>query len=222
MISPKYSSTHYYHSVKTLANPPTAPNIVNLYLDHNCVFSAKLFLKLKSQVIPKLQEKHPNKFQFVYVNVVQPWHPNSTFLNEFSLVVAKLLREKASLDSNVKFWNVSEIIFSNKEHFFDTANVTLNRNEIYNQISDLVFDKIDLPFSKEDVLSELTFRPQKEISKQTNNGNGATVDLKYFTRYLRVVGIHITPTVSVNGIVNDSISSGSEPDELIKIFESLL
>lgn len=225
MISPKFSSTHYYHSARTLASGKSfTPHVVNLYLDYNCPFSAKLFLKLKPQVIPKLQELHPNKFQFVFVNVVQPWHTNSNLLHEFSLVVAKLLRGnlEKDIDSNTLFWDVSEVLFENKELFYDTANVNLNRNEIYQQISDLVFEKLSLPFSKDDVLRELTIQSETEKEKQSNSGNGATVDLKYFTKYLRNVGVHVTPTISINNIVNDSVSSGDEIENLIKTFESQL
>lgn len=219
MISPKYSLTHYFTNPATLT---AVPNIVNVYLDYNCPFSAKIFFKLRSSVIPALEKKHPSKFQFVFVNVVQPWHPNSVLLNEFSLVVAKFLRQKQVKDSNKLFWDVSETIFQNKELFYDTANVNLNRNEIYKQISSLVFSKVDLPFSENDVLNGLTFTHEEDISKVSNSGNEATVDIKYFTKYLRGVGVHVTPTVSINGIVNDSISSGDEVEKLIETFEKLI
>ena len=55
MISPKYSATHYYLSAKALSGAKTAPHIINLYLDYNCPFSAKLFLKLYNTVIPNLE-----------------------------------------------------------------------------------------------------------------------------------------------------------------------
>lgn len=218
MISPKYSTTHYYASLVFKA----APNVVNLYLDYNCPFSAKLYIKLQDVVIPQIRKKYGDKFQFVYVNVVQPWHPNSVLLNEFALVVAKLLREKGGSDSNKLFWDVSRAIYDNKEHFYDQANVELNRNEIYKQIADITFAKVKLPFGEEEVLEELTFKQEPVDQIKVNPGNGATTDLKYFTRYLRNVGVHVTPTVSVNGIIADSVSSGSEPEELVKVFESFL
>lgn len=56
MISPKYSATHYYLSAKALSGAKTAPHIINLYLDYNCPFSAKLFLKLYNTVIPNLEK----------------------------------------------------------------------------------------------------------------------------------------------------------------------
>ena len=36
------------------------------------------------------------------------------------------------------------------------------------------------------------------------------------------VGVHVTPTVSIDGIVDDSVSSGSSEDDLVKLFESKL
>ncbi|KAK6454833.1 uncharacterized protein RJT20DRAFT_52514 [Scheffersomyces xylosifermentans] len=225
MISPKYSLTHYYYSAKALASSksPVAPHIINLYLDYNCPFSGKLFFKLKDSVIPKLHEKHPGQFQFVFVNIIQPWHPNSVLLHEFSLVVAKILREGSQYkDTNDTFWTISEAIFKNQEEFYDSSNVTLTRNQIYEQIFDVVEKETNVPFTKEEVLSQLQIKPTKGKDNATNAGNGATTDVKYFTKYLRGVGVHVSPTVSVDGIVNDNISSGAEVDFLVKEFESSL
>lgn len=217
MISPKYSTTHYFYSAAELAAAKTAPHTVNLYLDYNCPFSAKIFFKLKESVIPALNQKYPNKFQFVFVNVIQPWHPNSEFLNEFSLVLAKLLREDPTAkNTNSLFWEFSNLIFKNKEKFFDEANADLNRNEIYKSIADLPgFDNLGLPFPKSKILEQLTI---VKDANPSNKGNGATVDVKYFTKYLRGVGVHVTPTVSIDGIVNNSVSSGDEVDTLVKVF----
>lgn len=223
MISPKYAPTHYYLSVKTLSQSLTAPHIVNLYLDYNCPFSAKLFLKLHGKVIPELQKKYPGKFQFVFVNVIQPWHTNSILLNEFSLAYAKLLREyqaEGDIDSISNFWDLSKVLFENKEQFYETSNINLTKNQIYEQIYDVVAEaKFDFKIPKEEILAQLVIKQSKEPN---NDGNGATVDVKYFTRYLRGVGVHITPTVSIDGIVDDSISSGTPEDELIKLFANKL
>ncbi|SGZ53763.1 CIC11C00000005011 [Sungouiella intermedia] len=222
MISPKYSLTHYYHSAKALAAKLViAPHVVNLYLDYNCPFSAKIYFKLE-KVIPELQKKHPGEFQFVFVNVVQPWHPNSVLLHEYALVVAQLLRATDPERSNGLFWSVSEALFHNKEQFYDSATVYLGRNDIYKKINDVVFETVDLPLRVEDVLERLEISSASDPTEASNGGNDATVDVKYFTRYLRGVGIHVTPTVSVDGIVNDSISSGTEVEKLIEIFETYL
>ncbi|KAG7195102.1 uncharacterized protein KQ657_004219 [Scheffersomyces spartinae] len=217
MISPKYALTHYYYGAKTLAT--SIPNIVNIYVDYNCPFSAKLYVKLVDEVIPQLQVKHPNKFQFVYVNVIQPWHPNSNMLNEYGLAVAKFLREgpRSDVDASSIFWNVSKILYENKEKFYDEATVSLTRNQTYAYIAKVVNEKLpQLPFTESQVLELLDIKPSDTPS---NSGNGVIGDVKYFTKYLRGVGVHVTPTISINGITTN-IESGWSIDELVKYFES--
>ncbi|ODV81725.1 uncharacterized protein CANTADRAFT_119130 [Suhomyces tanzawaensis NRRL Y-17324] len=221
MISPKYY-THYYYAFKQLSakSAADAPHVINLYLDYTCPFSAKLFGKLYNSVIPKLHEKHPNKFQFVFVNVIQPWHPNATLAFEFALVAAGLLAEKTPEEANKTYWALSSTLFKNALQFQDSYNVDLNRNEIYEQLYEIVAKELELPFSKSEILDKLQIKPNKV--DVTNAGNGATAAGKYFTKYLRGVGVHVTPTVSVDGIVDNSVSSGSEIDELVKVFEAHL
>lgn len=219
MISPKYSTTHYFYPITEFASAIAVPHTVNLYLDYNCRFSARMFFKLKDSVIPKLEAKYPKKFQFVFVNVIQPWHPTSTMLHEFSLVLAKLLRDSPSttVSANSIFWEFSALIFKNKEQFYDEGSVNLTRNEIYESIADLPgFDSLGLPFGKEAILDQLRITAVKDPKDATNLGNGASLDVKYFTKYLRGVGVHVTPTVSIDGIVNPSISSGDDIEKLVE------
>lgn len=220
MISPKYALTHYWFSAQTFSK--AAPHVVNLYLDYNCPFSSKIYTKLL-KVIPSLHEKYPGQFQFVFVNVVQPWHPNSVLLHEYSLVLAQLLREKLPETSNELFWKFSDVIFSHKEEFYDSATVNLGRNEIYKKINDTVYLEVkELPVDKSEVLKRLEIKQSSSSEDARNSGNGATNDVKYFTKYLRGVGVHVTPTVSVDGVVDNGVSSGLSPEELTKVFEAHL
>lgn len=217
MISPKYANSHAFYP---LSHFKVAPTQVNLYLDYNCPFSAKIFFKFKQSVIPQLESKNPGKFQFNFMNVIQPWHSNSNYLHEFSLSIAKLIREK-ELTSEI-FWSVSESLFKNIKQFSDNANSDKGRNQIYSDIYESVIKDVDLPFSKEEVLKNVQIPQVSSESDYDNSGNAVVVDTKYFTRFQRTVGVHITPTVSINGIENGGISSGSEPEELAKILESAL
>ena len=218
MISPEYATTHYFYPARELSSK-VFPHTVNLYLDYNCPFSAKIFFKLKDSVIPELNKSHPGQFQFVFVNVIQPWHPNSNLLHEFSLEFASLLRKSESSESNKLFWDFSEIIFKNKEQFYDTANVNLNRNEIYKQISTLPdLQTLNLPFEISQVVENLKITPTTSGEEPHNSWNAATNDVKYFTKYLRGVGVHVTPTVSVDGVTNNSVSSGDKESTLVETF----
>lgn len=216
MISPKYANTHYFYPILKASSTP--PHVVNLYLDYNCVFSAKLYKKFHEDVIPSLNAKHPDKFQFVFVNVIQPWHPPSSLIHEFAFQFAKLLRENNIADSNKLFWQFSKVIFDNKENVWDSNTADLTRNQSYDKFYDFISAKLTLPFSKEQLLQGLQIKSQPPA----NNGNEATNDIKYFTKYLRGVGVHVTPTVSVDGIVVPTVESSTEIDKLVEIFESHL
>jgi hypothetical protein len=78
---------------------------------------------------------------------------------------------------------------------------------------------LKLPFSKEQVLKGLQI---ETVGAPTNNGNEATNEIKYFTKYLRGVGVHVTPPVSVDGIVVPSIESSTDVDDLVSILKSHL
>lgn len=215
MISPKYAATHYFHQPSVFK---TFPHVVNLYLDYNCPFSAKLFAKIL-KVAPDLEKTHPGQFQFVFVNVIQPWHVNSVYLHEYALVLAQALREAGS--ANTSFWNVSKTIFENGAKFYEAATVSYTRADVYKLLNDVVFADNKLPFAKEELLKRLEIDVSPE-ALATNKGNAAANDIKYFTKYLRGVGVHVTPTVSVDGVVDNSISSGSEISELVSKFEAHL
>lgn len=222
-LAPKYSLTHlFYPQLTSRVAGPNIPHQVNLYLDYACPFSSKLYKKLLT-VIPDLEKKHKGKFQFAFFNVIQPWHPSSNIVHEFSLAVAQLLREKKTDGSNTLFWEVSKIIFDHQTEFYDTATADLSRNEIYKRATDILFKTLkDLPFSQEEVLQKLVIKQATNPKDYQNDGNSVTDEIKYFTKYLRGVGVHVTPTVSVDGVVDGKVSSGSEVSELINVFEAHL
>lgn len=216
MISPKYALSHYYF--KSLSVTPK--NVVNLYLDYNCPFSAKMFFTL-TKAIPEVEKQFPDKFQFVFVNVVQPWHPQSTLLHEYSFVIGQLLRQQVPEESNLWFWKVSYELFANKEKFYDSVTANIGRNDFYAKINDVVFNALNLPISKEETLAALQIK-ETDLQHAENGGNIAAADVKYFTRYARGLGIHFTPTVSVNGIVAAQISSSSTIEEFSDVLKTFI
>lgn len=222
MISPKYAKTHYFHPLKVLAQYNVLPHVVNLYLDYNCPFSAKMYAKLYQHVIPQLHTGHPGQFQFVFVNVIQPWHPNSVMQHEFALAYAQILAEKTPETSNVEFWEFSKNLFDNIELFYDTATVNLGRNEIYERIYACLTSSSKVNVLKDEILQKLSIVGRPAGAEQSNLGNEATNDVKYFTKYLRGVGAHVTPTISVDGVIDNGFSSGADVEDLVKQFEAYI
>jgi len=52
--------------------------------------------------------------------------------------------------------------------------------------------------------------PDKPVDGSYNVGNQITNDLKLHVKAARLVGVHVSPTVIFDGIVDNSISSGWE------------
>jgi hypothetical protein len=54
-----------------------------------------------------------------------------------------------------------------------------------------------------------------------NVGNGVTNDLKVLIKMARLVGVHVSPTVIVDGVVDNNISSGWTKEQWVEYLEKL-
>ena len=53
-----------------------------------------------------------------------------------------------------------------------------------------------------------------------NSGNEVTDDLKVLVKMARLVGVHVSPTVIVDGVVENSISSGWTTEQWMEYLEN--
>ncbi|ODQ78077.1 hypothetical protein BABINDRAFT_163103 [Babjeviella inositovora NRRL Y-12698] len=206
-LAPRYRKSHTFPGNAA----SDEAHVVHIFLDYNCPFSTKLFLNYQDTVIPEVQTKFPNKFEFVFVNVVQPWHPNSQLAHEASLAVANLAPEK--------FWAYSRALFEAQESFFDTATLNETRNETYKRLADI---GTQVGVDADAIYQRVLIAPVAQGAKQSNAGNSVTPEIKYFTRLTRGLGIHVTPTVSIDGNVNAKIESSTPNGDFYKILQSYL
>lgn len=72
------------------------------------------------------------------------------------------------------------------------ASVGLNENEFYD-------------------LLKISDKPNE--NGEMNGGNGVTNDLKVLVKMNRMQGVHVTPTVVFDGVVENGISSSFTPDQ---------
>lgn len=205
MLSPKYGASHVYG--KAIKNN----NSVQLFLDYDCPFSAKIFSKFYKEVIPKVEEKHPGKFSFVVMNVIQPWHPTSTLMHEVALAVAKVHPDR--------FWDFSQYLFDNQSKFFDTETLNETRNDTITRLVSLARDLIGGDTNEKEISSLVQIDTS---SRPSNAGNKIAPSVKYFTKYARGLGVHATPTVFVNGIVSPGIESSTPSEKVVEILEGEL
>lgn len=213
-LAPRFHKSHIYRSSTFLAGGEAIKNYIQIYLDYDCPYSGKLFNRLYKEIIPELEKKGLNeKFDIIFMNVAQPWHSTSCLMHEVSLAVAKSTPEK--------FWQYSKILFENQSNFYDSEVINKSRNEIVNELIEIAIKEVG--GDKEKLNELLKIETTKENNGVISNaGSKIGTDFKYFTRYHRTVGIHVTPTVTINGIVNNGIESSTPLDKIIEILESQL
>lgn len=99
--------------------------------------------------------------------------------------------------------------------YFDEALENKSRRETAQELSKLA-EKVGV--SSDKVLELLV----NGTGEAKNAGNKVTNDLKLFIRIGRQNGIHVSPTVLLDGLKDDSISSGWELDQWKEYLKSKL
>ncbi|KAL7924120.1 thioredoxin-like protein [Trichoderma austrokoningii] len=208
-VPPKFAG----HKLE-FAPPPSSSSVPHsthtfeLYLDYCCPFSAKIFKTLTTQVFPAVRENPAwaKSLTVVFRQQVQPWHPSSTLMHETGLAVLRLAPEK--------FWAFSGELFAVQTEFYDISVVNESRNQTYRRLAK-VAAKVGV--SEDEVYKLLAIPEKAGEDGSLNSGNAVTNDLKVVTKMNRLVGVHVTPTVVFDGVVQDT-SSGWTLDQWKEFF----
>src|SRR6266511_1421996 len=88
--------------------------------------------------------------------------------------------------------------------YFDESIQNLNRAQIYESLANHVNG---IGVSSSDFLSLLHI-PVAKVDEAHNAGNKITNELKWHIKLGRQTGIHVSPTVLFDGIIDNYISSG--------------
>lgn len=117
-------------------------------------------------------------------------------MHESALAVLKV-------DSS-KFWPYSDALFKDQKAYFDANVVHESRNDTYKRLAKLA---ASVGVDEKKVYELLVISDQPDKDGGLNVGNGVTNDLKLLVKAARLVGVHVSPTVVVDGIVNNEIGS---------------
>lgn len=153
-------------------------------------FKLKTKHRIVSQVFPWLEKEHPGVVDITMYFVPQPWHPQSGTLAEGALAV-----QRADPSATIKFIMA---IFENRDDFNDDAVFDMSRVGVYER---MVPHAEAAGVSKEDFLAGLKQNPPGQ------GGVPVTTQLKFYVKHHRAAGVHVTPSVLVNGILDNGISS---------------
>lgn len=211
-LAPKFKG----HRLLFFSDDPSVPaptasvplHTLELYLDYVCPFSAKQFKTFVTDVAPKIRSdsKLAPKLQVILRQQVQPWHPSSTLVHEAALAVEKLAPNK--------FWQFSEALFNDQKAYFDVNVVNETRNATYKRLAKLGADSAGV--SEDELYKLLAIADKAADDGSLNIGNGVTNDLKVVIKTARLVGVHVSPTVIFDGVVNNEISSSWSVDQWLE------
>ena len=178
-----------------------SPICVELFLDLICPFSSKMYQAVYKDVIPALPKDTP--INFVVQQVPQPWHPQGTYVHEAALAVkevapecypAYLLAVYTAFDAGM---------------FKDDTTWDKTRPQIYADLLGLL--KTDEALKAVDAAAVA-----KLLEPNPSGGNAGTPmtqHIKWSAKYHRCRGVHVTPTVHVNGLEAGIVSSGWSGDQ---------
>jgi protein-disulfide isomerase len=97
--------------------------------------------------------------------------------------------------------------------------VNETRNQTYKRLSSLAASSIGV--NESDFYDLLKISDKAGDDGSLNSGNQVTNDLKVLVKVNRQVGIHVTPTVVFNGVVENSIASSFSAEDWEKVCSAL-
>lgn len=118
-------------------------------------------------------------------------------MHEAGAVVLRLAPEK--------FWTFSEALFKKQTEYFDANVVNEGRNQTYKRLADLIESSTGVKASEAYDLLVVSDKPGED--GELNSGNKVTNDVKFMVKANRMTGVHVTPSVVFNGVLEGSISS---------------
>ncbi|KAI3634940.1 hypothetical protein MIR68_007321 [Amoeboaphelidium protococcarum] len=207
-LSPQFSG-HFI-------GPADAPHSIQVFLDYACPFSKRMYQMLTKNVIPKWNAEHGDdlKIKLVFSNQVQPWHPQSTFLHEVSLIPELIGYPEG-------FKSVSDALFEHYDDFTDAQTYDMSRQQIYDKLLKTVVEpslREHLAGKQQKDDNALDYLGDYVKFDKALSGNKCTLALKYHLKIARQLSVHVTPSVYIDGIFDSTVQSSyqcSEWEELL-------
>ena len=191
-----------------LTNSFSSGVVVDLFHDVCCPYSKKMFDTVFCSLIPALEtENLIEGVQFLWQSVPQPWHAQSCCMHDAIMAASILDVEKTpTYISN---------IFDKQTDFFDDQAKNLSRIQIYEKLAVIGGE------SGYDVSSFSALLSLEGVTGNEGLGN-VTQYLKWAVKYHRARGVHVTPTVFINGIEAPDISSGWSDTEWLEKLQPMI
>mmetsp|Transcript_17218 Transcript_17218/g.47119 ORF Transcript_17218/g.47119 Transcript_17218/m.47119 type:complete len:181 (-) Transcript_17218:206-748(-) len=156
-----------------------------VFLELLCPFSCRMYNTLYEGVLPAL--KGDPGFDFILHQTVQPWHSQCVPIHEAALALKQVAPEYYA-----EYVHALYAAYTAKA-FTDEITIDKTRGQLYQEAVALLPDAVK---DKSDEIKGLLDK-------------GAMVqEIKWACKFHRARGVHVTPTVFVNGIEAGAVSSG--------------
>ncbi|GAA5981490.1 hypothetical protein JCM10908_004126 [Rhodotorula pacifica] len=195
-----------------IAGRASAAHQLELYLDIVCPFSRKQLQGVRQHVLP-FAEANPEALTVIIRQVPQAWHSSSTLVHEAALGVSRALLDSGKAHS----WSEAAPqwrdffykLIDEQEAFHDEPTAVETPNQTRERLAD---------YAEVVGVDRKAFLEAVKAGKG-NGGTSVTSDLKLQIKFHRTRGIHVTPTVALDGLIEPSISSSFSGDDWRKFIE---
>ncbi len=219
-LAPKFAAHRLLFADISAAAASAEPlHTVEIFLDYVCPFSAKMFNTVYTAVVPALRARPDGlgrRVQVLFRHQVQPWHPSSTLVHEAALAVQ---RAATAAGKPALFWEFSAALFKDQRTYMDVGVVSEGRNDTYRRLAALAASASGGQLSADDLYAQLVIPTEPAADGSVNVGNAITNDLKLVIRAARLVGVHVSPTVIFDGLVNNDVSSSWTVEQWLQWLE---
>ena len=166
------------------------------FVDYCCPFSSKIFTALTEQVIPHYNKESP-KIKLIFQQIPQPWHPQSATMHESVCAVRHLY----SIDITNLY---QQLLMAHRNEYTDSICCNETRIQTSQRLAELAgsLEGVDVNNVMERLTPVFT-----DTSK--NSGSPSIRVLKFYVKQHRQLGIHVSPTCRMNGMIVDTSSGWS-------------
>ena len=175
-------------------NPAPEPLLtLEVFIDYCCPFSARIFHRLTTEVIPLYNKEKP-KIKLIFQQIPQPWHPQSSTMHESVCAV----RHLNGINTTNQY---QTLLCASREQYTDAICQNESRNAISARLSQLAgtIEGVDAAA----VLDRMVVRVTET---QKNGGSDSIRVLKFYVKQHRQLGIHVSPTCRINNMIVDTSS----------------
>jgi hypothetical protein len=104
----------------------------------------------------------------------------------------------------------TKALFDEAKSFYDVNVVNETRNHTYERLAKI---SAKVGINEQEIFKLLRISDKPSEDGSLNIGNEVTNDLKVLVKMNRLIGVHVTPTVVFDGVVENGISSSFSAEQ---------